>query len=192
MASSTVISPPPAQAPARALRALTPERKQRCLALVQEHQDVVWRVLRRLGLSAHAADDATQQVFLIALQRLDDLRPGLERAFLCSTAVWVGRRSRAGKRQEELHDVPPEVPDTRGPEDEAERRRLRAILDELLGQLPHELRVVLVLMELEGLTKRETAAALGLPEGTVATRVRRARFTLDALVKARLGSGDLP
>src|SRR5262245_28141535 len=78
--------------------------KQRVHALAEAHYDVVWRVLRRFGLAPAAADDAAQQVFLIALQRVDDIEAGKERAFLCSTAVWVGRRVRAGRPLEETRE----------------------------------------------------------------------------------------
>ncbi|MBL8935299.1 MAG: sigma-70 family RNA polymerase sigma factor, partial [Archangium sp.] len=51
-------------------------------------------------------------------------------------------------------------------------------------QLTDELREVFVLQEIEGLSKREAAIALGVPEGTVASRLRRARETFDELLTA--------
>ena len=39
------------------------------------HHVSVWRALRRRGLSAEAAEDATQETFLLAAERLDDIRP---------------------------------------------------------------------------------------------------------------------
>ena len=49
----------------------------------------MWRALRRRGLSAEAAEDATQETFLLATERLDDIRPESEKAFLIATALRV-------------------------------------------------------------------------------------------------------
>src|SRR6478672_7676336 len=53
------------------------------------HHASVWRALRRRGLTAEAAEDATQETFLLAAERLDDIRPDSERSFLIATAVRV-------------------------------------------------------------------------------------------------------
>src|SRR3954470_18736386 len=53
------------------------------------HHPSVWRALRRRGLSAEAAEDATQETFLLAGERLDDIRPESERSFLIATALRV-------------------------------------------------------------------------------------------------------
>src|SRR5512142_2066304 len=62
---------------------------QRVRALVDAHFEFVWRSLRRLGLSSADADDATQEVFLVAIRRLDDIDPESERSFLYGTALRV-------------------------------------------------------------------------------------------------------
>jgi thiol-disulfide isomerase/thioredoxin len=55
---------------------------------------------------------------------------------------------------------------------------LQSVLDEELGRLPGHYRGVVVLCDLEGLTRREAASQLGLPEGSVASRLARARLML--------------
>src|SRR4051794_22813068 len=57
--------------------------------LFNDHHVAVWRALRRRGLASEAAEDATQETFLLAAERLDDIRPGSERAFLIGTALRV-------------------------------------------------------------------------------------------------------
>ena len=70
------------------------EAKRRLTTLVQANYDFLWRTARRLGLPASAADDAVQQVFLVAARRLGDMEEGAERAFLYRTTVLVVRAAR--------------------------------------------------------------------------------------------------
>lgn len=154
--------------------------------LFRQHADAAWRVLRRCGLDATTADDGLQQVFMVAGERLGDISPGSERAFLFGVAVRVASRLRHKQRRDALSPALPE-PDARAPgADEAyEALARRALLDRLLGELAEPLRVVLVLAEVEGLSKREIALALSIPEGTAASRLRRAKVAL----RARLTTG---
>jgi RNA polymerase sigma-70 factor, ECF subfamily len=146
--------------------------------LFQAHYDLVWRSLRRLGLQPDDADDAAQEVFLVAQRRLPDIVPGRERGFLLGTAVRVVSRRRRdiGRRREQPEDELGELADPAlDPADELERKREREILDMILESMPLEVRAVFVLYELERLTTAEIAEDLELPSGTVASRLRRAR-----------------
>jgi RNA polymerase sigma-70 factor (ECF subfamily) len=146
--------------------------------LVRREFSFIWRLLRRLGLPAADADDATQQVFLVASRRIDAIKAGSERAFLFGTALRVASRMRKQNAQQvhvdislvELHQDPGPHPD-----ELAERGRARALLDEILASWAEDLRVTFVLYEVEELTMAEIAALLELPMGTVASRLRRAR-----------------
>lgn len=148
-------------------------------ALFDANYDFVWRMLRRLGVAEAGADDAAQDVFVIAARRLHDIELGKERSFLLGTAI---RRAaevrRANHRVEVLasDEALERMADIAAPPDEVlDERRALALLDLVLESLDEGLRAVLVLFELEGLTKGEIAEALGIPEGTVASRMRRAR-----------------
>ncbi len=173
-----------AAAVARRGRALSSAQRTRLRELFTAHADLVWRLLRRHRLTVAQADDGLQQVFLVALDRLDAITPEGARAFLCSTAVLVARR--AGTWREDLPGELPEAPSLERPDDELERTRRRALLQLLLGQLEEDLRLVLVLQDIEGLSKREAAEVLGIPEGTVASRTRRAREAFRALLDHHL------
>jgi RNA polymerase sigma-70 factor, ECF subfamily len=155
-------------------------------ALVRAEFRYIWRLLRRLGLSATDADDAAQQVFLAASSRFADMLPGRERAFLYGTALNVASKWRRAARREHGDADGPEDPmvDSSEPADElVDRRRARETLDDILALMPLELRAVLVLYEIEGQTAAEIAEITGLARGTVASRLRRAREEFSEHVK---------
>jgi RNA polymerase sigma-70 factor (ECF subfamily) len=168
------------------------DRDARITAIVRENHDFIWRLLRRLGLPQASADDATQQVFCIAARRVEDIAHGSERSFLFGTAVRVAadyRRSAKHRERPDQHmadraDLGP------SPEDLADQRRARAVLDEVLGTMSIELRTVLVLFELEQMTKNEVAELLGIPPGTAASRLRLAREEFKACVRRRLARDE--
>ena len=71
------------------------------------------------------------------------------------------------------------MPDLPAPDsDESEWIDVRPILDAELGRLPDKLRAALVLCELQGLDRTEAAARLGIPEGTLSSRIARAKGAL--------------
>jgi RNA polymerase sigma-70 factor (ECF subfamily) len=185
----------PAGAGSGMATARTPARTRaadaRLRALVDGQFDFIWRSLRRLGIPAVDADDCAQQVFLVASRKLDDILPGCERPFLFSTALRVAsdaRRSRS-RRREVFEDVDEPRDSAPNPEQVAEQKSSRALLDEVLDSLPMELRAVFVLFELEELPSTEIADMLAIPVGTVASRLRRAREEFQRIV-ARMKARD--
>ncbi|MEO8183739.1 MAG: sigma-70 family RNA polymerase sigma factor [Deltaproteobacteria bacterium] len=164
-----------------------PADTRRFADLVQTEVAFVWRLLRRVGLSRWDADDAAQQVFLVAARRLSELVPGKERSFLYGTAVRIASNLRRGarRRREESEEQPSLVAaGEEQPDELLERRRARAFLDELLERLPDELRRVLVLAEIEQLALARIAELEGIPAGTAASRLRRAREAFRGLLEA--------
>jgi len=170
-------------------------REQRFRSAVDASYDVVWRFLRRLGVPEAAAEDAVQQVLLVFAKKLDTVEPLAERSFLLATALRVAAdyRKQASRRREVSDDLalggePSLAPDA---EAELDRRRARRVLDDILARLPTELCHVFVMCDLEELTMSEAAHALGIPAGTVASRLRKAREMFGELAAAerrRLGS----
>ena len=152
--------------------------KRRLERLVGDHFAFVWRSLRHLGVRVGDADDAAQQVFLVAARKIEAIVPASERSFLFSTAVRIASRSRRTReRQREIGEEPwrGRADPAPGPDEMIDRARARALLEGILGSLPLDLRAVFVSFEVEGLTMAEIAAALDIPHGTVASRLRRAR-----------------
>jgi RNA polymerase sigma-70 factor (ECF subfamily) len=151
---------------------------RRVATMVAKHHGQVWRSLRRLGVSASDADDACQQVFLVAHRRLADIAPETEQSFLLQTALRVAadfRRSHRRRREDYDGEFPVLADTSASPEELADRRRACAMLDRALESLPMGLRRVFVLFDLEEQTTAEVATVLHLPKGTVASRLRRAR-----------------
>ncbi|MEZ4221078.1 MAG: sigma-70 family RNA polymerase sigma factor [Polyangiaceae bacterium] len=152
--------------------------KDRITVLVSEHYDLLWRTLRRLGVPAADTDDATQDVFIVAARRIDDIEPEKTRAFLMATALRVASTRRRTERRRPLSfedDLDQRLYVEEDPEALTAELRARRTLDAILDEMPDELRIAFVLFELEELTAPQVAELLSIPVGTVASRVRRAR-----------------
>ena len=168
----------------------------RLRAMIDGHFDFIWRSLRGLGLLAHEADDATQRVFVVASRRLESIDPDSERAFLFRTAVRVASsvRRTIARRREVLCEQPPESEESAPASDQLlDQRRARELLDQVLASLDLDVRTVFMLFELEELSLPEIAALLGIPRGTAASRLRRAREEFSAELarwKARNRRGE--
>ncbi len=133
----------------------------------------------RLGCGAVDPQDASQDVFIVALRKLRSFRGEALRPWLYGITRRVVANHRRGDRRKrrwfdllraEPHSTPP--PD---PSREAEIAEERALVYRCLAKLSFEHREVLVLCELEGRTAGEAARWLGIPEGTVYSRLHHAR-----------------
>jgi RNA polymerase sigma-70 factor (ECF subfamily) len=154
------------------------ERERQLRALVREHFDFIWRLLRRTGLAPEDADDAAQQVFMAATRKSEQIKPGSERTYLygISLRVLANMRRKLARRRREVEPLDHEIVDHAAqPEHAAKLGEACSLLDELLGALPEELRRVLVLAQIEQFEVAEIARAEGIPIGTAASRLRRAR-----------------
>lgn len=148
-----------------------------------EHHDFIWRLLRRLGLSSGSADDAAQHVFLVAAERLNDIRPGSERSFLFGTALRIARsQSRNAQRWVLEEDMDFRRSEAGRPEELLDQQRAIDLMGRILEGMSLELRTVFVLSEIEGMTMPEVAALVEIPVGTAASRLRRAREAFRAAV----------
>ncbi len=138
-----------------------------------DHHLLIWRTLRRRGLDRETAADATQQTFLIAAERLDDILFGSERAFLIGTALRVGRSIGRKVLRWQLEDDMDLRASAAG--SVADERSAIELCDLALSKVDPALAEVFVLFELEGFSSIEIARMLEIPVGTVASRLRRAR-----------------
>lgn len=155
-------------------------QRARLRRMVDAYFEPVCVALRRLGVPSADVEDAAQQVFVIASRKLSRIERGAERAFLMGTAVHTASHARRSKRRKpEVLESEANVGEARAqgmlPDEWLEQQQRRALLDEVLSAMPEELRIVLVLFELEELTMQEISVALDWKPGTVASRIRRAR-----------------
>ena len=159
-----------------------------------EHFRFVWRSLRRLGVPERDVDDATQDVFLVVARSLASFEGRSKlTTWLFGICLRVAKDRRGSAYERRRADAPhglAEQPDERADAaTELERRRRMATLERLLDELPLEQRAVFTLFELEGMPGDDIAEALGIPPGTVSSRLRLAREAFRRAV-ARLEARD--
>jgi RNA polymerase sigma-70 factor, ECF subfamily len=147
--------------------------------MFDDHHDFVRRRVQRLGLSIDKADDAAAEAFLVAAERLDDIKKGSERAFLFGTALRVAQKLMRTERRWVLQgDMDFRLARSATPEVLASERRAVDVISEVVAAMDFDVRRTFMLFEIEGLTTRQIADASGVPPGTVASRLRRARRVL--------------
>jgi RNA polymerase sigma-70 factor (ECF subfamily) len=151
-------------------------REDRFAGLVERQSRFVFRVAYALLRNVHDAEDAVQETFLKlyrsgAWQAMED-----EKAFL-ARAAWRVAVDRIPKRRQEQPDVNAASSD-KNPEQAAIAADWNAIVARYVDALPEELRQPLALSTVEALNSRQISAVMGLPEGTVRTRLMRAREIL--------------
>jgi RNA polymerase sigma factor (sigma-70 family) len=148
-------------------------------ALVKRHGPMVWGVCRRILGQRQDAEDAFQAAFLVLVRKAAAVLP---REMLANWLYGVARqtalqaRRAAVRRKARERQVSP-MPDRPAvPQDLW--REWQPLLDEELARLPDKYRAVVVLCDLQGRPRKEAARQLALPEGTVASRLSRARALL--------------
>jgi RNA polymerase sigma factor (sigma-70 family) len=148
-------------------------------ALVRRHGPMVWGVCRRTLCNPHDAEDAFQATFLVLVRKATSIAP---REMVGNWLYGVARqtalkakaiRARRQTRERQLMDLP----ESRVSQDE-HWHDLQPVLDQELSRLPDKYRVAIVLCYLEGKTRKEAARQLGVPDGTLAARLARARAML--------------
>ncbi len=159
-------------------------------ALVTRHRKAVYRLCWSAAGNHADADDAAQETFVRLYRALPSYDPGrpflpwLRRiAWNCGLSVLRDRR--AGVPVVHGDELPDPVDPAEGPEEEASGNEEKRRVAEALSGLPADLRTVLVLRAVEGLSYAEIAEAAGVPVGTVMSRLSRARERLAAELKAR-------
>lgn len=148
-------------------------------ALFRAHAPFVAAFLRRLGVRVGEVDDAVQEVFLVVHQK-GGYRPGpaAPRSWLGAIAWRVASsRRRAASRREVPDDsgVRALQAAEAGPAATAEARERVQLAGRALQALDDEHRVPFILFELEGEPCASIAAGLGVPVGTIYSRLHNAR-----------------
>jgi RNA polymerase sigma-70 factor (ECF subfamily) len=149
--------------------------------LTLPHLDSAYNLARWLMGSPQDASDAVHTAFLRAARYVHTYAGGNARAWWlsivrnCCLAILSARRTRDVSLDSLEADSEPLVATCEEPEEQLHLAQSAALVVEQLGLLPTEFREVLVLREIEDLAYREIAEVLGLPIGTVMSRLARAR-----------------
>ncbi len=148
-------------------------------ALVRRHGPMVLGVCRRTAGHADDADDAFQAVFLVLARKAASIRaPARLGAWLYGVAYRTARKARAAA--DRLRTRERQVPTMPQPAVEPDDRwqEITPLLDQELSRLPDKYRIPIVLCDLEGVPRKEVAHRLGVPEGTLSSRLATGRRML--------------
>ncbi|HLY16807.1 MAG TPA: sigma-70 family RNA polymerase sigma factor [Bryobacteraceae bacterium] len=151
--------------------------EDRFAALVERHSRFVFRVAYALLRNSHDAEDAAQETFLKVYRAGAWEAIENERAFL-SRAAWRIAVDKLRKVRHEPLDPEMEIRGDISPEEAAVAADWNSTVHRLVDALPPELRQPLALSTVQEMNSREIALAMGIAEGTVRTRIMRARQIL--------------
>ena len=156
---------------------------------------MAYRVAYRIMSDPDAAADATQEAFISAYRGLGRFRGGSFRAWLMrivTNACYDELRRRKRRPQTSLealhteeHMSSFENSPLESPEAHAQRREVSQLLQAGIDLLPDDQRVVLVLSDVQGFSYQEIAQIVGVPRGTVKSRLHRARVRLRDYLQER-------
>lgn len=157
--------------------------------LVELYQHRIYAFCARMVGDAHEAEDLAQDVFLLVYRHAGEFREEssfttwiyrIARNVTLNRIRYLDRRGRQSKRS--LDEVGEDRLGTTqgGPDDLIEGRQTAALIQDAISRLPEQQRVVVVLRDIEGLSYEDIVAVTGLAEGTVKSRIHRARSALAA------------
>lgn len=161
-------------------------RVERFEILVRRYQRLVATAALRMGTPRQEIEDVTSEVFYKVYRSLGRYRPQH------ALSTWLYRitvnaaldRRRSRRQESRLDEIPPGQSDGRpSPLERASDRERAEMLQEALRRIPEHYRAPLVLAHIEGLPLEEVARVLDLPEGTVKSRLFRARGLLQRIIR---------
>lgn len=160
----------------------TAERDEAFREYVVPELEVLLRVARRLTGDKHLAEDMVQETLLRAYRAIDRFDGRYPRAWLLTilrntTKNHWRKRKRVSDFSEEIlaSTAAPGADGRSGPQEIVLGEMLDPAVAEALGSLSDKFRVVVVLVDVDGLSYQEAADTLGIPIGTVMSRLHRAR-----------------
>ncbi len=155
--------------------------------VVAKFADVVYTMAYRLTGDDEEARDLAQDVLIRLHKGLSKYREGNFEGWLYRTTVNAFRdrlRKRKRLREDELGDEPPGMRTGRIVEEEVQRAELHDVVQRALVKLSPEYREAVVLRDLEGRSYDEIAEIVGIPAGTVRSRIHRGREALRQLLES--------
>jgi RNA polymerase sigma-70 factor (ECF subfamily) len=151
------------------------------------HCQFVWACLQRFGVRERDLDDVLQEVFVVVHQRLGtfrgDARVTTWLYAICLRVAASHRRRGHVRRELAVDDFDEAVAfDQNSPEDDCSERQKQRILNRILDELDLEKRALLVMFEIDELACEEIASIVGVPLGTVYSRLHAARKAFEKAV----------
>lgn len=147
--------------------------------LVDRYLDQAYAVAIGILHRSHAAEDAVQNAFLRALDRIDDLEPGSPFGpwfFRVLRSVCYNARRRESRQPDA--SIPPGTSGRSDPEEEALRRLDRARVLDALGELPDRQRSAVLLYDIQGYSHAEIGEILDISPGTSRAHLHHGRKKL--------------
>ena len=165
--------------------------------VVLPHLDAAYNLARWLTRNPQDAEDVVQNAYLRAFRFFAGFHGGSARTWLLkivrnTSYTWLHQNRApysATAFDEQLHT---NTAESENPETLLLRKADCQLLNQALDELPPEFREVLVLLELEGLSYKEIAEVMGIPIGTVMSRLARARHRLRESLSSHLPNGKTP
>jgi len=164
--------------------------------LVLKYQDQVFNLARLILDNQDLAEDITQETFILAFQKIHQFRGGSFRAWLLKIAknlcydemrTWKRNTFQVLEpidKEGEVNESPQWIRDPRLlPEEEVEANDLRELLENTLNELPYKYRISLSLIDIQELDYMEAASVMGVPVGTVKSRLARGRMQFRKILK---------
>src|ERR1700746_262978 len=161
------------------------------------HLDAAYNLARWLTRHEPDAPDVVQEAYLRAFRHFSDFRGGNARAWLLKivrNTCYSWLRVNQPLREATEFDENLFAPDVRSlnPEEAMLQNNSGTLVREALQKLPPNLREVLILRELEGMSYREIGAVTGMPAGTVMSSLSRARGRLRQVLTASINVDKVP
>ena len=160
------------------------------------HMDALYDAALRLTTDPAAAEDLTQETYLRAFRSFGTFQAGTNcRAWLLRIQYNLFCTTYRRERRLPLAWLDEGDPDPAaelaslepGPEEQAVRELDREAVRRAVARLPEEFRTAVVLVDISGLSCAEAATVMGVPRGTILSRLHRARRRLEAMLLPELG-----
>jgi RNA polymerase sigma-70 factor (ECF subfamily) len=169
-------------------------------ALIRRHERRVFGLLMRMLGNRQDAEDVAQEAFLSLHRHGHRFRHQARFStfvFRVAANAALNRRRTLGRKNARIRQLKlrqeagTDLPTTpRDPEAQVAGAEIQIQVQEALSRLPEDLRMATVLYDIEGLSYREIATVLKIPEGTVKSRIHRARSALRSRLKGLVSTDN--
>lgn len=164
-------------------------------SIYEEHARFVWLTLHRLGVQPSDLDDLAHDVFVVVHRRLDTFdNTSRMTTWLFGICLRLAANYRRRQRRTPSHAalrarMNADATTSAGADEMLALRQHRASAERVLAELPVEKRAVFTMFEIEGLSCQEIAEIMGVPIGTVYSRLHAARGQIEHIVSTRPSDG---